>query len=282
MSTKKIKADEVVTPAVAAFIGEEPTNLDDVEIVHSTQDTILPEESEIKETEQPKVEEVIHKEEPKVSTPIIDAKELINQAKQEITAELIEKLSPKEQAKAEQLLASWEKEGRNPTDYGDIFRESVAEAVKIAKEETIKEIDLRNKRQIEEQQKQKEVNDSAQRAYEKDLNERWDREFAELTRAGRIPAVTNPNDPNDPGKQAQSEILQAAVDAVKAGEMDARYPSMKIAYYEKYQDKKKPVAGRDAPVGTGKRTSNPTNERAQIDYETIHKTSLWDLVRGKG
>lgn len=107
------------------------------------------------------------------------------------------------------------------------------------------------------------------KAEEARIDQYLDTQVEGLVKDGKIPAIKDENDPNDPGRIARKEIYNLGVE----------YESTNLVKMAELRDKfnGKAPAGADAPVGTSTKTT--TNNSKGTDYKYIHETSMDKMIR---
>lgn len=107
-----------------------------------------------------------------------------------------------------------------------------------------------------------------------------DTQITELTNDKKLPAVTNENDPNDPGKLAQRELYGYAL-SLGTADLKGAYTSLDALHQAGKQfdfvktelvDKNPAAAGANSPVGSSNAGGSGTSSKP--DYATIHNNSL--------
>lgn len=155
------------------------------------------------------------------------------------------------------------------------------EALAEEKARTIVESTLSEREQAE-----KDAQD-AQTQAANEIDQLLDTQVAELTTASKLPAVTNENDPNDPGKLAQRELYGFALSLgttdlkTSFDVLDNLHKAGKQFDFVKMElvDKNPASMGAESPVGSssaGASGAQPTRP----DYKTLHNTSL-DALRDR-
>ena len=179
------------------------------------------------------------------------------------------------------LIPIWEREGRQPKDYTEIAFESK----RIAKLETLAELEAREslrreeeeKRRQEEQIRQTQVK-QAQESFSKQLQRELDEDLTDLYKADRLPKIKDPNNPSDEGLKEQKRLFETAA-KVNKERLDKGLPpirSIKVIYYEHFKPKDKP-AGHDAPV---QGNSQPTTQQNadKFNWSRDHKKSMREIL----
>ncbi len=127
-----------------------------------------------------------------------------------------------------------------------------------------------------------------QTAAANEVDQFLDNQVAELTKANQLPAITNENDPNDPGKLAQRELYGFALSLGTAdlktsyNTLDALHKAGKQFDFVKMElvDKNPATAGAQSPVGSSSGGASGTNTRP--DYRTLQKLSIEQLAHRFG
>lgn len=107
-----------------------------------------------------------------------------------------------------------------------------------------------------------------------------DNQVEELTKANQLPAVTNDNDPNDPGKLAQRELYGFALSLGTAdlktsyNVLDTLHKSGKTFDFVKMElvDKNPSLQGAQSPVGSS--NGGGSSASAPITYKDLHNTPI--------
>lgn len=256
--------DEAVEKAVAEVENEEK-----------------PEEKVEETVEKTKVEEKA--EEIKEDVEEIDIEEMEKRVSEKVQKETVEKITKAltgEKAEEEQVSAykkfaneTWKKEGRNPT---------YEEALEFVSEQAVEALEKRQAEKIQKEEETKKTQEKAQAEREANLNKYIDSELEDLIGKGKIPAITNKDDENDPGVRARRAIFQAMLDVNKERTAEGKDPiySPKIIYYEHYKAPTQQPAGADAPVFGGK-SGSVASEDNKFNYNDIHKKSFMDIMLGR-
>ena len=174
----------------------------------------------------------------------------------------------KEEARKE-LVPPWEQRGENKPKSWKEHAEYSADLAEWKRQQTEAEI---AKAQEEQEKEAKETN--------KKWNDFWDSELKELTESGKIPEVKDPENPNDPGKQARIKLFAKMQQLGLERQAKGLPPitSVKLIFYEHYQDEE--PAGADAPVSFGKKNVSSDGDGSDYSYEDIHGKSF-DQLKGK-
>lgn len=252
--------------------------------------------------EEPKVE--TPKEEPKEEVskpvePVIDpvkiAEDAATKAAEKTRKELQEELSKikesdktlSEKKKAEdELISSWDKEGRLPTDYKEVFNE--AQRISEAKMRQTWEA-----REAERAQKDKEAKDTqerTQRESQEQLNKRTqeiqsrvNEELDELVSSKFLP----PSKDGQMSKEAE-DLLNFGIkmNTERAAKGEKPVDSLQRIYFMHYKPYleatgKKPtqVAGADAPVSGSKGSAHSEPPADKYVYARDHNRSFMDIAR---
>lgn len=216
--------------------------------------------------------------------------ELKSEISEETAKKVVEFLGADPTAKDEANKPPWVKENRNPT-YEEAIDWATEQAIakaedkiteKVAakvKEDLTKEVEDEEKREIE-----------AKQAAEELANKRteqwatyWNAEFEDLESKGLIPKAvatdTRLDDkgrPLDPGKRARLEVFEA-MQTASAKTPDKPLMSVKIAFYEHYQNKSKEVPGGNAPIfGTNRGVGNTGSQ--DFTYGEVTSTSIESIL----
>lgn len=121
---------------------------------------------------------------------------------------------------------------------------------------------------------------AAQAAAATEVDQYLDAQVNELTKASQLPAVTNENDPNDPGKLAQRELYGFALSLGTADlktshtTLDALHKAGKKFDFVKMElvDANPSMLGANSPVGSSSGGSSTTGTK--IDYKDLHNTPI--------
>lgn len=223
------------------------------------------EEKKLKEAEDAKTKEAADKkaeEEKQTAIATKAAEDVIKKQEEEKQKELDRiKAEEDEKRKQEALKPAWQTDPNAPKDKDGnpiprSYEEITKEAARIAREETLAEIEVREKARQEEADKtaaQKTQTEEQQKAQQQALSDQLQKELdADLTdlyAGNKLPKIKDPKNENDPGIKEQRNLFETA-QKVNAERMTKGLPpirSIKLIYYEHYKPLKKP-AGFDAPV----------------------------------
>lgn len=209
----------------------------------STPEASVPEEKEVKAEEPSKPE-----------TPTLSSDEIAEKASQK----LLEKLQPKEPQAAAEEQPIWVKEGRKPTyrELTEYIREDTVKAIRAEEEQRRAE----EQKRIEEQTVQ--------------VNQMIDEQVTKLRSTGQLPAVANPNDPNDPGVKASDDLLKSLLKHNQSNPQKA-YSSVLEYYFFEYAKKKEAPVGAHAPIA-GASGSTPTGQMKPMSYEELHAARSYE------
>lgn len=178
-----------------------------------------------------------------------------------------EKLTPPDPTPApEPVSYDWE-----PSSWQDVDTRAEEKAKSIV-EQTLAERDAEAKATADAQ-----ANSAAE------VDKYLDTQVEELTKANQLPAVTNANDPNDPGKLAQRELYGFALSLGTAdlkssyNTLDALHKAGKKFDFVKMEliDSNPSSQGAQSPVGS---SNSGTAGSSGIDYKTLHNNSMDSLV----
>lgn len=116
---------------------------------------------------------------------------------------------------------------------------------------------------------QKQIQDQS-KAEEARIDQYLDTQIDQLVKDGKIPAIKDEADPNDPGRVARKELYNLGVE----------YESTNLAKMADLRDKLngKSPAGADAPVGSSTKTTT-SNNKSTPDYKYIHESSMDKMIR---
>lgn len=207
--------------------------------------------------------------------------------KNEFTQKILDAIgvSPKE-AEDQDLMPPWEKEQRNPKNYGEIAEWSSQLAEK--------RLDLRRQEEQDRANEEADKTEQNTKSYNSALNSAWDEQLGEMRESGLIPQVDeaiaaklgsgkklNEEERSDPGLSAQRRLFElmykVSIDRQKEGKKPVT--SLKEVYYEHFnKDTDQPV-GADAPVSGGEKvvTVGRSNE---IDYlNDVKKKDFYQIMR---
>ena len=239
----------------------------------------------------PPVEEA--KEEPKVDVEAITKKaveEALATARAEEAKRLEETKQKEEEAKQKELLKddlvpAWVKEERQPASYEEI----AAESKRIAKLETLAEIDAREAQrtqQAEAQRKQEEERANSvqkqQEEFNKQLQSEMDLDLNDLYSGNKLPKIADANNPNDEGILARNALFQAGIQVNQERATKGLPPirSIKLIYYEHYKAPGQQPAGANAPVmGNAAPPANPNPSDDEYNWARDHNKSPRQLLR---
>lgn len=209
---------------------------------------------------------------------VVDAdtfkKEIIDEIKQAIPQ------TPQETKEAkdaiDEYLETAEKEGRTPT-----YKEALKYLKDVAKNELKEEFAKEEEARRKQAQELKEKSDQEIAQREQEIKSSLEEEMNELISNGKIPAVKDANDPQDPGVRAQVSILNRMMevnqDRVKNGQQAILSVGRIFSNY--YKEEVEQPAGADAPISAGSRVAphaQPDDE--EMDYREIHNTSWSELM----
>lgn len=232
----------------------------------------------VKETpkeEEPVKEEPVKEEDPKDEEVELDTTQIEETVTKSVTEKMIKALTGGTEVEATietGNVSPWAKEGRNPRDYDEIAEWSVE---LVEKKNEAKRLE---QERINEEVKAQQVEYSQKRA--DFYNNQWNEHLEDLTEAGKLPKVVDPNNEEDEGVIARKELFKAMLevnnDRVAKGK-EATY-SLKEIYYEHYTPKSKQPAGADAPVSAGRSSAPAANDE---EYPYVGNRSFFDILRGK-
>lgn len=160
-----------------------------------------------------------------------------------------------------------------PQSWGDVDER----AKELAASEAQRILDERD-------QAAKSAND-AQTAAANEIDQMLDAQVAELTTASKLPAITNENDPNDPGKLAQRELYGFALSLGTAdlktsfNVLDNLHKAGKTFDFVKMElvDKNPASMGANSPVGSSS-SGAAGAQPSRPDYKTLYGASLDQLA----
>jgi hypothetical protein len=303
------------------FTHEDISNADLGEVIAGE----LDKKEEVKE--EPKVEEKkeeVKAEEKKETEVDFNPDELAEKTAQK-AADMIEKkfgdkLTPQEKKVEEktikeQLVEAKEKfedEYKRTPTWDELAEIMTTKAI----ENTMKSIEKREmEKQTQVQKEQEEMKrkedetkateaqkEEQKKVFSKRLNDSWDEELVELTRAGKLPPVANKDDKNDLGVRARTalwgkmqEVNQKRIDSwiEEFKKTNGKDPSQEdynsnpprlvtslgtvFALY--YKAPNEQPAGEDAPVSAG---SKPVSQGAKqtFSYQEVHNKTIDELLSG--
>lgn len=138
------------------------------------------------------------------------------------------------------------------------------------------------KRQKDEEQIAKVQEENEKEAVEsnKKWNDYWDSELDDLVKTGKIPAIKDPEDNKDEGKQARVKLFAKMQEIGIKRRSEGKPPitSVKLVYYEHYNDGE--PAGAAAPVSFGKKGVSTGKSDDDYTYAEIHSKSIDQLKGG--
>lgn len=272
--------DEKVTPEVTSeqkeyvdsrtkeFLGENNTDPGEKSGEESSKET--PKEV----SEKPK-EEV--KEEPKKTEeekPVeIDTSEIKKEISQDVTDKIVQALTGGKKEEDLSVKSPWAREGRNPRDWDEVAEWTKEQAKAELKAEREADDKLKNEQQAQLEQKTQESI--------KQWNEYWDSQTNDLRATGKLPAITNKDDENDPGVKAQRELFKQLKE-VNEQRVTKGLPiitSVKEFFYEGYKAPNSQPSGADAPVSGGK-TATISGSEDEFAYEDVHQSKgFFDIFK---
>lgn len=219
-----------------------------------------------------------------------DPDKFAEQAAEKVTQRLAEEEKRKidEQKVAEQkekmedeMVPIFEREGRNPTDYNEIVRESnrIAE-LKFTKILEQREETARLK--AEEDAKAREASLAKSKQFEEDFNKMLDEELTELYQNGKLPKIVDENNPDDVGKKAKFELFKTMKEVNDKRVQSGQLPITSISriFNNYYKGPSSQPAGADAPISAGRGVVTEEKEEV-MPYAKLHKTSFLDMFRVK-
>lgn len=132
---------------------------------------------------------------------------------------------------------------------------------------------------------------------EQELDAQLDRDIAALRRAGYLPEVINSNDPNDPGRFAEDELLaraaqletpmlSAVADELAFHHRNNEYYDIRTRSYKSAENILHPLAGKTAPVGNSSVNSGSPSfsgpTAAELRNMSMRELSELAKTRGYG
>lgn len=165
-----------------------------------------------------------------------------------------------------------EQPGWKPSSWDDVDTRAEEKARKIV-EDTLAEREATAKTANEQQA-----------AAAAEVDKFLDNQVAELIKDTKLPAVSNENDPNDPGKLAQRELYGFALSLGTAdlktshATLQALHQAGKKFDFVKMElvDDKPHLLGQQSPVGSS--NSGASSSTQKIEYKTIRNNSLQALA----
>lgn len=208
-----------------------------------------------------------------------DMTKKMGEVSEESAKKILEQVTKQKEPETEvepELISPWAKEGRTPKDYEEIADWAV-EKKRLLDERSAKAAQIAQAAQSEAQKAANEQEISRFNAY-------VDSQIGELIEAGKIPAVENSLNPDDPGIVARKQLFQTMLDVNLERQKSGKQPiySVKEIYYEHFANApvaEEEPAGADAPVSPGK--AAPSGEPKEVSYNEIHRKSLFDILTGK-
>jgi len=285
---KKIPAKD---PDTGKFIKSEETpedvNYKDIKDKSFSEVATETPAEEVKETakeevkEEPKVEEEEIEFDPKKFKEEV-ATEISAKISQETADKIAERLTGKDKATevqkdkyeayAEKFMAE---KGRQPAwfEVAAFIKDEVKAEAKAEADAKVKQEEDKTKATADEQK-------ARTAAFNKYLDEQID----DLYKSKRLPAIVNKNDDKDEGVVFRKALFQTMIDVntkrVAAGQQPIY--SIKEIFYEHFVAPKREVAGGDAPVSAGLRsTGHAEDTEKDYSYQDIKKKSFVDLLMGK-
>lgn len=266
--TPEDKVEEVVeekevveeTPEETPEVKEETPEVDEKE-VETSDDT--KEDEDVKETKKEVKEEEFDVEEFKKTT--------IEETKKAVAEDIAKSLGVTKEdevkLKEEGLVPPWETRGEVKPKSWKEHAEYSADLAEWKREQ--REVEIA-KTQEDNEKEAKDVN--------KKWNDYWDSELKELEGSNKIPKVKDEKDPNDPGKKARIKLFAKMQEIGLKRQTDGLAPitSIKLVYYEHYEDDEPP--GANAPVSFGKK-GVMSDDSDDYSYEEIHGKSF-DKLKG--
>jgi len=176
----------------------------------------------------------------------------------------------KEAAKDE-LIPPWEKRGE---DRPRSWKEHAEYAAELAQ--------WKRKREEEEIARIQEENEKEAKEQAKKWNDYWDSELSEMEASGDFPKVNDPNNPNDPGKQARVRLFAKMREVGLQRQKEGKAPITSAELiFRKYRDEiLAEPAGANAPISMGKQGVSSEDEDPGYSYEEIHGSSF-DQLKSK-
>lgn len=232
------------------------------------------EEVEVKE----EVKEVEEKFDPKKFKEEV-ASEISTKVSQDTTAKIVEALKGKDttnkevniyQKMASDFMAKERAAGREPT-WESAFAFLAENSTKLAVENIKKEQQEQAKKYEDQKRQYAETEKARTQAFNKYLDE----QLEDLHKSGRVPKED---------KELRKALFQTMMDVNTARVKQGQQPiySIKEIYYEHFKAPNREVAGADAPVSAGLRSSgHSVDDSQEYSYGDIKKKSFTDLLMGK-
>lgn len=172
-----------------------------------------------------------------------------------------------------------------PQSWGEMRKAIQTEADRIASEK------------MEAYKREQKAAEDQQAAVERDINQQIDNTIGQMRQVGYLPVVANPNDPNDPGKAAERELIAytVAMGGTKPQDLMNAAPSLKAhhdtGYFFDYTQKKlvrrgsqtaaaqAPIAGASPSIGgtpTGQQGPSQ-KELATMSMDQLMQTGLQQI-----
>lgn len=226
---------------------------------------------------------------PQPVAPVIDTNEIVKG----VVEALSPAQTPDEQDTTEKMIedqmkdAPWVKENRNPT-YQEIVTWTAKAASPLIKDQIKKDLEQEVADEEKAAQEKQQQAEQAQQETNQRYANAWTGQLNELTSSGKIPAVQDPKNPNDPGVKARVDLMKMLKEGYESAIAEGKVPTedLRVVYYEKYLPEHpvlpqgQTVPGADAPVyGAGQTATSSGSET--YTYDEIHNSSIESILTGK-
>lgn len=205
--------------------------------------------------------------EPQKETPQINTEELETKVSEKVS----EKVSKTVVERIGEALGLTKKQEEklpeNPEELRKLIEENSERKVKEILDSKAKEY------QNQEEERQKQLEEGSKR-----FQILWKSQYDALAEAGKVPKIVNPDDPNDPGRQAKTKLLVKLSEIIRENEANNRdeVPTIKEIFYEYPEVLSEKVPGANLPVSGGGRNPSATSG---YSYKEVHDSSFEDLLR---
>ena len=207
---------------------------------------------------------------PTPAEPSIDVEAIKKEVSEGVTTTVLEKI------KSAFGLSEKQKE-ELPTNPEELLAKVREESKKVIQEAlTAKETADEKAQQEAESQRQTQITEGAEK-----FKQLWADQYTDLADQGKVPKITNADDPNDPGNQAKTKILTKLKQILDENEKNGvdYVPTLKEVYYETPNIlSTETQAGANVPISGGGRSTTPN---AGMSYEQLNKTPIEDMVKAK-
>lgn len=242
-----------------------------------------PKEEAPKEPEKSVVEET-----PKVEEPPIDPKELVSQIAKETAKEIAEsnKVIEPEKSAAEQYLEDAKAKGKTPSwedALNFVSEQGSKKALDTLHAEQAAIAKVEEDRVNTQKAEQKAIEDNNQKVLDT-YNKTVDIQLQELIDEGRLSAIKDKDNPNDPGVVERKALFQSMLEVnqerLKQGR-PAIY-SVKEIYAFHYTKPTVTPPGADAPISMGKGNNNAAGKDEELDYNRDVRGKSWNFFKRGG